>query len=310
MRARHRRPSPRAAEVGGGDDEEVDGQQGDDPDDRRGEVGAEQAGEPTVGTTVVCVAHLPAVACRRRQVEQHGRHAAVGPPSSPKPSLEKIELMCFSTACSLIEQRGGHGGVVLPGRHLVEDLALACRQRGERRDSAWRSWPRTSESMTSSAIDRPAVGDRGDGIDEVADVVGAILQHVAPPARALTQQQESELRLADTARGRARRHGGGPAQRGRRPHPLVRARRRHADVGQHDVGPVRVDGGDQLVERSALASTSTRPEALSSRLSPSRRNGLSSASTTRTGRSRPSTVLASVLRPGSPRALDRRRRRR
>jgi hypothetical protein len=44
----------------------------------------------------------------------------------------------------------------------------------------------------------------------------------------------------------------GPAQLGGRLNALVRSRRRHADVGEHEVGRVRVDGGELVASCGSL----------------------------------------------------------
>ncbi len=96
---------------------------------------------------------------------------------------------------------------------------------------------------------RAAGGDRRDRADEIVDVVSPLLQHVAPPARSLTQQHEREARFQILREDEHADIRAGAAQLSGRLNSFIGERRRHADVGEHDVGLVGVHGGEQLVQR-------------------------------------------------------------
>ena len=109
-------------EVAGCDDEDVGAEQHHDTHGGGRDVDAEQPGEPTV------VPHLHVTTrrrVRRRQVQQHGAHPPMGLPVVHQPELgeDRVDVLLHGVLAD--EQRRRHGGVVLAGGHLVENLALA-----------------------------------------------------------------------------------------------------------------------------------------------------------------------------------------
>jgi hypothetical protein len=171
-------------------------------------------------------------------------------PSSTRPNFEKIELMCFCTACSLIASVEATEPVVLTGGHLAQDLQFAWRKCGERCVDL----PELAEHERVDhlvANDRTTVGDHGDGVHEVLDIVGPVLQHVAPSARTFTQQRECQHRLEILGEGEHADAWVSAPQQIRRLHPLVGSCRRHADVCQHHVGLLGFDSLQEFVEISA-----------------------------------------------------------
>src|SRR5262249_41378545 len=127
----------------------------------------------------------------------------------------------------------------LPRRELVESAVLAAPLYGEER------------------LDDARVDDRPTGCDlmerpvELASVLEPLLEEVAPAVRALVEELGGVERLgvlaqddhADLGTRRAELHG--------KTDPLVGVRRRHPDVGEHQVRKRLVDRAPQLVEVAA-----------------------------------------------------------
>ena len=106
-----------------------------------------------------------------------------------------------------------------------------------------------NERLDDLRVDhRAALRDRADRGDELTEILHALLEQVrAAGAAALEERQRvarrgvlAEHHDADLRMRLAQPLGG--------PDPLVGTARRHADVGHHDVRPLRVDRVEQRVE--------------------------------------------------------------
>ena len=148
------------------------------------------------------------------------------------------------------EERLGDRRVVLSLGHLAQHVALARRQLVERRLLAARVL--RHQRLDDLRVDhRAALCDRADRGDELPEILDALLQEVGAPRAAALQQREHVARVrvlaehddADLRIRLAQPLGGLD--------PLVGVARRHADVGDDDVRPLRVDRGEQRVEVAA-----------------------------------------------------------
>ena len=103
----------------------------------------------------------------------------------------------------------------------------------------------TSVSTTFGSTIEPPLGDLLDREEQLVGIGNALLQEIGPPLRTLIEQRErvavfGELRQHDHPDRRVLL-----AQLGRGADAFVRPGRRHPDVGQDDVGCVRLDGIEQ-----------------------------------------------------------------
>ncbi len=95
---------------------------------------------------------------------------------------------------------------------------------------------------------RPAAGDLPDGGQQLVDVGNALFEQVAPPTGTMLEEGQRVLRVGVLAQEQDAGVGVAlPHMRGG-PHTLVGVGRGHPDVGQHDVGPLTVDGREQRRE--------------------------------------------------------------
>ena len=107
--------------------------------------------------------------------------------ASARPELQKIALMCFSTARLVRNERLGDRRVALALGDLGEHLALARRQLVERRALAPRA-ARVDERLDDLRVDhRAAVGDRADRRRQLGAVVHALLEQVGAAVGAVAR---------------------------------------------------------------------------------------------------------------------------
>ena len=166
------------------------------------------------------------------------------------PSLRKIEWITFSTDLLRQEEGLGDRRVVLPLGHLAQHVALTRRQLVQRRLLA--ASVLRDQRLDDLRIDHRAAfchsADRG---DELTDVLHALLQEVGASRAPVLQERERVGRVRVLAehddadlRVRLVQPLGGLD-------PLVGVAGRHADVGDHDVWPLHVDGGEERIEVTA-----------------------------------------------------------
>ena len=147
-------------------------------------------------------------------------------------------------------ERFGDGGIVLALRHCLQHVAFARSQLGERRLLGARL--RRDERLDHLRVDHGStVCDRANCGAELRDVVDSLLEEICAAGRAALQQGERVARVCvltedDHADLRMRL-----AETRRRLDPLVGPARRHANVGNHDVGLLGGDGGEQRIEIGA-----------------------------------------------------------
>src|SRR5438477_262736 len=102
------------------------------------------------------------------------------------PELEGAVYFCCREALKVaaaLGERPIDRGVVLPFRHLAQDVALSWRQLCERR-LLW-TRPLRDERLDDLRVDhRPPGSDRLDRADELVEIVDALLEQVGPPFRA------------------------------------------------------------------------------------------------------------------------------
>ena len=107
--------------------------------------------------------------------------------------MEKIELVCFSTARSESTSVAAMAALLLPWRHLAEHLELAG---GEPVELGARRPGRRHQGLDHPRVDdRPAGRHLADGGEQLVDVADPLLQQVGPPARALVEEREGVGRL-------------------------------------------------------------------------------------------------------------------
>ena len=164
---------------------------------------------------------------------------------SERSSFEKIELMCFSTARSERTIDLAMAALFLPCA-ISPSVSASRGVRRETGDS------RPAHAGAHELVDDLRVDDRAalrdllERVEELLELGHPLLEQVAAPLRPLLEQGERVRRLgvlaehdhADVGVRLAQRVGGADA--------LVGARRRHADVGEHDVGRLL---GDRLQQR-------------------------------------------------------------
>ena len=180
------------------------------------------------------------------------------------------------------EQRLGDRGVALALGDLAEHLALARRQLVERRVLG--AAARVYQRLDDLGVDhRPAVGDGADRGRQLGAVVHALLEQVGAAVGALARaararRSGSENWLSTTTPI----SGWRVAQLGGEPDAVVGVRRRHADVGEHDVGALAVARRRAATAgRRPLRRPRRRGRSSSSCWTPSRTIRLSSPSATR-----------------------------
>ena len=156
-------------------------------------------------------------------------------------------LMCFSVAPSVMSS-----SVAIPT--FVRPSAIAAstsRSRGVRRRQRVVGPVADHELGDDLGIERRAApGDASQGVHELADVADAVLEQVADAAGAVGEQLGRVLPLDVLAQHEDRRAGHAAARLDRRPEALVALARRHPDVDDRHVRPVRLD---RLDERVAVA---------------------------------------------------------
>ena len=166
------------------------------------------------------------------------------------PSLRKICFTCASTVRSVMKSRRPISTFDIPSATSGENLALAF---GELVEGIGLAAAR-EEPGDDRRIDHClAFGQPPERIDEDRGIADAVLEQVARPLGMLLEQPHRETRL-DVVR----EHEDADvrvelANALRRDDPLVRVRRRHADVDDHTVGPGRRDIAHQAVDLARLA---------------------------------------------------------
>ena len=93
---------------------------------------------------------------------------------------------------------------------------------------------------------RPALGDAADRIGEHPDVSHLFLQQVADALRAVGDQGQRPLVLQELRQNQDAHAGMGGTDRQGRPQPVIRVLRRHLDVGNDHVWPVRAGQPDKV----------------------------------------------------------------
>ena len=164
--------------------------------------------------------------------------------------MRKIEWITFSTDRSVRKRASAIAALFFP--------SAISRSTSRSRGVSWLSGEcslrlpsATSASTTLGSINRAALCDRPDRGDELLDVLHALLQEVGAARAAVLEERERVARRrvlaehddADLRMRLAQPLGGLD--------PLVVVPRRHADVGDDDVRPLRVDRGEQRVEVAA-----------------------------------------------------------
>src|SRR5829696_1518027 len=145
------------------------------------------------------------------------------------------------------EQRLGDRRVALALGDLREHFPLAGRQLVQGR--ALRTAASGHERLDDLRVDqRSALGDRADGGHELGSVVHALLEQIGATVRATLEQRERVERIGELAEHDDADRRVGVAELGGEPDPLVGARRRHADVGEHHIGPLVLAGLAQRLE--------------------------------------------------------------
>ena len=146
------------------------------------------------------------------------------------------------------DERLRDGGVVLPLGHLAQDVALPSSEL-RKRARLPRARLLLDERLDDFRIDhRTPLRDGLNRAHQLLEILDALLQQVRPPLSARVEQGERVPRVRvlaedDDADLRVRL-----SQPLRGLDSLVGAARRHADVGEDDVRPFRLDGGEQRVE--------------------------------------------------------------
>ena len=201
-----------------------------------------------------------------------------------RPSFWKIWWTWFSTVFGLMIEGAGDRLVGPPLGHLGQHLALAVGEHVEWAVlAAALHQPRHDRRVDHALalVDAPQrVGEhrhvRHPLLEQVADPVGDVLEHPDGVAdvEVLGQHEHPDGRMVA-----ADRLGGDD--------PLVGVRRRHLDVDDDHVGRVVGDAAEQLRRRWRPWSTTSNPDSVSRRASPSRSSIESSATATRTA-ARPS----------------------
>jgi two-component system, NarL family, invasion response regulator UvrY len=164
--------------------------------------------------------------------------------ASERSSFRKIELMCFSTDRFVSTRESLIAVLLLALCHLGEHLALAGGQLGERRVVG--AGTLCHQQLHDLRIDdRPSLCDRLDGGPELRCVVHALLQQVPATVGAGLEQRQGVARLGvlaeDDHADRRMAFTEGSCEL----NALVGARGWHSDVGQHDVGRLRLDRAEQ-----------------------------------------------------------------
>ena len=172
--------------------------------------------------------------------------------SSLRWSLEKIELMCFSTARSLRMSVAAIAALLLPWAispricfsrgvsHSIGELGTGRRVGDELLDDL-------------GVDDRAAGRHRAHGGDEIVGVGDAVLEQIGAPVGTVLEQREGVARSGELAEHDDARRRMALAEAGGGPDAFVGTGRWHADVRDDDVRCELVDEGNQLVERSGDA---------------------------------------------------------
>ena len=166
---------------------------------------------------------------------------------SERPSLKKIEWMCFSTARLLSTSDVGDCAVALPLSDLGEDLALPRSQ--SRQGRALGASLRRDEQVHDPRVhDRATVCDGLEGGEELFAVAHALLEQVSAAVRARLEQGQRVARLGVLAEHHHANARVGLPQERREPDPLVAVGRGHPDVRQHHVRWIGLDCLEQRRE--------------------------------------------------------------
>jgi hypothetical protein len=145
------------------------------------------------------------------------------------PSFRKIAWITFSTDRSARKSDS-------PWRELAQAGPLAA---GVLRD----------ERLDDLGIDhRAPFGHRPDRRHEVVEILDPFLQEVGAPCAAALEELERVARCRVLAEDDHARVRVGLADPLGGPDAFVGVPGRHADVGDHDVGPLRIHGGEQAIE--------------------------------------------------------------
>ena len=150
--------------------------------------------------------------------------------------------MCFSTARSERTNVPATAALFLPW--AISDSTSSSR--GVRCSSGElpRAGAGVDERLDHLGVDhRTAAGNRADGVDQLAPLGEPLLEQVGPALGPAVEQAQRVAGLDVLRQNDDADIWVAGAQFGCRPDPLVGAGRRHADVGQHDIRRVLVDGG-------------------------------------------------------------------
>ena len=179
------------------------------------------------------------------------------PSVSARPSLKKIEWMCFSTARVVSTRDLAIAELLLPWAISVKDLLLARGEFGERRV---RARVCVHETLDDLGIDDRAAGSDGlDGGHELRAVTHTLLEQVRAPVGAGLEELQRVTRLRVVAEDHHTNLGMELAEATCDLDALVCTRGRHSNVGDHDVGRV---GLNRLEERRHVVARGNDLDAL------------------------------------------------
>ena len=144
-----------------------------------------------------------------------------------------------------------------------------------------RRWRPISRATTSGSSAEPPAATRLQRVEEVVDVEDAVLEQVAEAARRRPVRPSAGSRCAGRA-ARCRVPGCGSRMLPGGAGAVVGVVRRHPDVDDREVGPLRLDRVEQRRARRRPCATMSCPASASSAASPSRNSAESSPITMRT----------------------------
>ena len=162
-------------------------------------------------------------------------------------SFWKTELMCFSTARSLMNRVAAIAALLRPVASSLQHLELALGEPAQRRAGLLVDLRAISPSTTFGSRAEPPRATSCSARDQLVDLADPLLEEVTEPGHAVREQVEGVVLLDVLGEDD---HAGlgelGPDPLGR-VDPLGGERRGHPDVGEHGVRPVRRHGREQRV---------------------------------------------------------------
>ena len=166
------------------------------------------------------------------------------------PSVSKIEVTCFSTALSVITS---FSAIPLLERPWAISSSTS-RSRGESSSSGSVRRRRPSICADDLGVEhRAALADGADGVRERVEVADAVLEQVADALGAVADQVDRVALLDVLGEHEHLRVRVLLADLHRRAQAVVGVGRRHLDVDDRDVGPVRPDLAAQVDRVAGLA---------------------------------------------------------